>query len=102
MTREEQIKMEFAVAEQKYNTAMSNLRAEQAACSHQWSETKYDPEYVKEPITELRWQGVDCFPAYTGQYRTIKKDRWSRQCKCCEKVEYTYEQAPVAYAPKFG
>ena len=35
MTREEQIKMEFAVAEQKYNTAMSNLRAEQAACSHQ-------------------------------------------------------------------
>lgn len=102
MTREEQIKMEFTVAQQKYDAAMAQLHKEQAACSHQWTEPKYDPEYVKEPIMETRWQGVDCFPVHTGQYRTITKDRWSRQCKCCEKVEYTYQRAPVQYAPKFG
>lgn len=93
MTREEQLKME-------YESKLSALRAEQNACRHEWGETKYDPEEISEPIYETRWQGVDCFPELVGT-RPVKKDRWSRTCKKCGKVEYTKERIAVKYEPKF-
>ena len=93
MTREEQLRRE-------YESKLSALRAEQNSCRHEWEEVKYDPEEINEPIYEIGWQGVDCFPELVGT-RPVKKDRWSRTCKKCGKVEYTTEQVAVKYEPKF-
>lgn len=94
MTREEELKME-------YENKLAALRTEQNICNHEWDEVKYDPEETHEPIYETRWQGVDCFPEVVGM-RPIKKDRWSRTCKKCGKVEYTHEQVAVKFIPKFA
>lgn len=102
MTREEQIQREFDAAKEKYDRDTDALRRSQQSCSHQWELPKHDPEWVKEPIMETVWQGVDCYPSFTGRYNTTIRDRWSRRCKLCEKVEYTYQKVPVEYAPKFG
>lgn len=93
MTREEQLKRE-------YESKLSALRAEQNSCRHEWGEVNYDPEEINEPIYETHWQGVDCFPELVGTRQT-RKDRWSRTCKKCGKVEYTKEQVAVKYEPKF-
>ena len=37
----------------------------------------------------------------SSEYDEKKIDRWSRTCHKCGKVEYTYEQEPIAYVPKF-
>ena len=93
MTREEQLRRE-------YEMKLATLRTEQRNCCHEWDEVIYDPERVDEPIRETRWQGVDCYPAMVGS-RTISRDRWSRTCKKCGKVEYTKERVAVKYEPKF-
>ena len=68
---------------------------------HKWGEVKYDPEIVKEPRYETRWQGSDCWPEIVG-FTEKKVDRWSRACKKCGKVEYTKEQKAVKYEPNFN
>lgn len=93
MTREEQLKRE-------YESKLSALRTEQRNCCHEWDEVKYDPEEIKEPIYETRFQGVDCYFETVG-HKTVKNDRWSRTCKKCGKVEYTKERVAVKYEPKF-
>lgn len=69
-------------------------------CVHEWKETKYDPEEYQQPVySHMEGHGSDPYPVYN--YHPAKKDRWSRECAKCGKKEYTYEQAPVKYAPKF-
>lgn len=58
------------------------------------TETNYEPIYDNE------WHGVDCIPVIVGR-RPIEKNRWSRTCKICGKVEYTYAIVPVKYEPVF-
>ena len=57
---------------------------------------KYDPEEIQEPVYETRWQGVDCYPALVG-FRPVKKDRWSRTCKKCGKVEYATKKVVLEF-----
>lgn len=94
MNREEQLRYE-------YETKLADLKREQANCIHEWTEPKYDPEIVREPEFEERWQGVDCFPVICG-WREKEVRRWSRTCKKCGKVEYTKQTATkVELVPKF-
>lgn len=102
---EEELKQEFKITEEQlkkdYETKLANLCRIQNNCIHDWEETKYDPEIVKEPIYETKWQGVDPYYEVIGQ--TEKRvDRWSRTCKKCGKIEYTKEQVAVKYEPKFN
>ena len=96
MTREEEIKT-------RYERELRELHKEQANCCHEWGEVEFDPEIIKEPRFETKWQGVDCWPCIVG-YTEKQEERWSRTCKKCGKVEYTKEQVPVEpikYIPKF-
>jgi len=69
------------------------LLHKQQTCLHEWSEVQYDPEsYQKAHFSHYE-------PTYT--YSTAYKDRWSRVCKKCGKVEYSYEKKPVKYEPFF-
>ena len=93
MTREEEM-----IA--RHERELRELHREQNDCNHKWGEVKYDPEVINEPKYETRFQGSDCFPELIGH--SVKKvDRWSRTCKKCGKVEYTKEQKPIAFEPKF-
>jgi hypothetical protein len=78
------------------------LLDKQTNCTHEWTEVKYDPEIVREEYCTGGYEGkgVDRWPRTA--YRTIQKDRWSRTCLKCGKVEYAYEKKPVKYEPYFG
>lgn len=93
MTREEQLKYE-------YECKLMALRTEQNNCQHDWNKVEYDPEFKHIPKFEDRFVGSDYMPELVG-YDEKKIDRWSRTCHKCGKVEYTYEQKPIAYGPKF-
>lgn len=96
MTRAEELRRE-------YEEKLAALKTEQKNCHHEWDRIKYDPEEVHEPEYENRWQGVDCFPELVGM-KMVKRDRWSRTCKKCGKVQYTREKVAVnvEYQPKFS
>jgi len=70
-------------------------------CKHQWDEVKYNPEkFMEQYYTgEYDIQGIHMWPKTS--FRESHKDRWSRQCKRCGKIEYTYQQKAVKYEPKF-
>lgn len=94
MTREEKLKME-------YERKLSELKAEQNNCIHEWGEVKYDPEIKKEPYGyKTVSHGSDVYSEPEG-YKDVEYKRWSRTCKKCGKVEYTKEQVAVKYVPKF-
>jgi len=84
----------------EYEQKLAALRNKQNNCNHTWGETKYDPEIIQEPRYEMKFQGSDCYHEVVG-YTECKKDRWSRTCVNCGKVEYTYTQKPIQYAPDF-
>lgn len=74
MTREEQLKIE-------YERKLSDLRAEQNRCCHEWGDVKYDPEIKKEPYGyRMVAQGSDVWGEPEG-YRDVEHKRWSRTCK---------------------
>lgn len=86
----------------KFEQDLADLRRKQNNCNHNWGEVKYDPEFKNEPTGwEYEGRGSDLWPVATG-YRQVEVKRWSRTCKCCGKVEYTKEQVPTAYVPKFN
>ena len=93
MTREEQLKYE-------YECKLMALRTEQNNCQHDWEKVVYDPEFKHIPKFEDKFVGSDYMPELVG-YNEKKIDRWSRTCHKCGKIEYTYEQKPIAYAPNF-
>jgi hypothetical protein len=86
--------------EEKLIAMKRSLRVKQENCIHEWSQVKYDPEKYKEfHVTHYVAHGSD--PEPEGFYRDAEKDRWSRTCPKCGKVEYTYEKKPVKYEPAF-
>ncbi len=71
-------------------------------CKHDFNDAKFDPEIVRSPYYNMCTQGVDVYYEISG-YKNAQKDRWSRECKICGYVQYTYRQEPVIkeYRPKF-
>lgn len=84
----------------EYEAKMAAVQQEQRNCSHHWLPVRFDPEIVNEPVYETQFKGSDCFPVMVGT-RLVKRDRWSRECKKCGKVEYTKDVVATAFAPKF-
>ena len=90
----------------KINDLQRQIAEEQAKvrnCKHDWTDTKYDPETVKEIYGyRIEAHGSDVWTVPEG-YHDVQKARWSRTCKECGKVEYTYEQETVQVIkkPKF-
>jgi hypothetical protein len=82
------------------------IRDEQQAidnCGHEWDEAKYDPEdYMKPYGSRQVGKGSDPWWEFEG-YTPAQKDRWSRECKKCGKIQYTYTQEPIVVGikPKF-
>lgn len=94
MTREEQLKREYEIK-------LSELRAEQDNCTHNWGEVKYDPEIKSEAYgCKVVGKGSDIWCEPEG-YRDVEHSRWSRTCTKCGKVQYTKEQVAVKFEPKF-
>ncbi len=88
----------------KLQEQVRKIEESQAKCQHDWGDIKYDQEKRRTGTTELVWQGSDYY--YRGVdtgYENV--DRWSRTCKKCGKIEYTYEIEEVAVKtisrPKF-
>lgn len=82
---------------------IKRLEKETANCNHEWADVIYDPETTKEPYGN-RQVGKGSDPWWEPEgYRDVQKPRWSRECKCCGKKEYTYTQEPIVIGnkPKF-
>jgi hypothetical protein len=92
------------------NEKIERLQAEIAAeerkianCNHKFGKAIYDPETIKVGYGSVQdGAGSDPHWSYAG-YRDEKKDRWSRKCKLCNYVEYTYKLKPIVkdYEPEF-
>lgn len=81
---------------------LNSLEKRMESCSHDFKDPVYDPETVKEPVfSHYEACGSDPNPVFNYVDRT--KRRWSRECRICGKIEYTYNQEPVIkeYKPKF-
>lgn len=82
---------------------INQLKSQQATCTHEWGEVKYDPETIKVPYGSKNvGQGSDPWFVPEG-YTDQQKARWKRVCKKCEKEEFTYDKKPVIkeYVPNF-
>ncbi len=91
---------EIEKLQEQLNFKKRALATKQANCKHQWTKPVNDDEQYKEAVySHLEPHGSDPEAIYT--YHDAWKKRWRRDCPLCEKVEYTYETAPVKYAPKF-
>lgn len=92
---------EITRLENELRMKKESLRTKQDRCTHEWTDVKYDPEHYKKPIfSHYAPHGSDPVPIYN--YVSTTKDRWSRTCKKCGKVEYTYEKKATKYEPYFG
>ena len=73
------------------------------SCQHNWGEVKFDPEAhsVSDNRKGYEYHGSDMWtvPSFHTEY----KDRWSRECSKCGKIDYTYENevVKVETKPKF-
>ena len=76
--RIEQLKREIDSEKRKMNS-----------CNHNFNESIYDPETVKEGYGSIQdGGGSDPHWGYAG-YRDVQKDRWSRKCSICGLKQYT-------------
>ena len=72
----------------------ARLQNKQTVCNHEWADVKYDPEHYKRAMfSHYEPHGSDPEPIY--DYVPAVKDRWSRTCKKCGKVEYGYQKEVV-------
>lgn len=87
--------------ERELNEKKEALNKKQSNCEHEWLDTKYDPEEILIQYCTGGYEGtgVDKWPKTA--YRKGKKDRWSRTCEKCGKVEYSYVQKATRYEPYF-
>ena len=92
---------EIKQLERELHEKKASLQNKQAVCSHIWAEVKYDPEEVLVQYRTGGYEGsgVDKWPETA--YRKDKKDRWSRTCKICGKVEYGYKTEVVKHELSF-
>lgn len=89
--------------ELEYQRKKKQIQLEQFQCNHCWDSPEYDPETKKEPCGyRVIGQGSDVWVEAVG-YSSVNIPRWSRICKKCGKVEYTYRCEPIIanYEPKF-
>jgi hypothetical protein len=83
---------------------IKSLQTQMSYCKHIWKYAKYDPKTVREPFGfKHEGHGSDVFLVADG-YRNVSKPRWSRECKECGKIEYSYteEVVSVEKKPKFN
>lgn len=81
--------------EREYKQKFAQIEREQSQCSHIWEQTIYNPAKKMVPYgCRVLRQGVDFWSEPEG-YREENVPRWSRRCKKCGKVEYTYKQKPI-------
>lgn len=83
---------------------LEDVRQEQQAmdnCSHgDWAEAKYDPEEYMKPYGSKQ-TGMGSDPHWEPEgYTKAEIDRWSRECKKCGKIQYTYTQEPIVSGHK--
>ena len=73
-------------------------------CRHDWNDPKYDSETISVADDRAGYEthGVDRWPIMS--FHKEQKPRWSRECKTCGYVEYTYNEEVVSVkkAPKFN
>ena len=83
---------EIEQLERELQEKKARLQNKQATCNHEWADVKYDPEDVLVQYCTGNYVGggVDTWPETA--YRKEKKDRWSRTCKRCGKIEYGYKK----------
>lgn len=89
---------------EELQSEIQRLQLEQANCGHQWNEAQWDPEsHLEASGYRLVGHGSDPYPEATGYHR-VDKPRWSRTCKTCGKIQYTYTQEPIVVGkkPKFN
>ena len=87
----------------KLTQELAKARHNMNTCEHVFHTPKHDPETISVGYGCVQdGSGSDPHWSYAG-YRDEKKDRWSRECKKCGLIEYTYELEPVIerYIPKF-
>jgi hypothetical protein len=64
-------------------------------CKHDWKDPIYDPDYRMEGYgSRMVPMGSDTYWEYAG-YQRVEVPRWSRKCRICGEVEYTYERRTV-------
>lgn len=81
--------------EREYKQKLAQIEREQSQCSHIWEPTIYNPGKKMVPYgCRILRQGVDFWSEPEG-YREESVPRWSRRCRKCGKVEYTYKQKPI-------
>lgn len=80
--------------ERELNEKKKALQDKIRNCDHEWTDVKYDPEHYKKSIfSHYEPHGSDPEPIY--EYVPATKDRWSRTCKKCGKIEYGYKKGVV-------
>lgn len=90
----------------EYEQKLAEIEREQRCCCHEWEEPVYNPETKQVPYGfKITGRGADIWSEPEG-YRDEKVPRWSRRCKKCGKVEYTYKQKTktevTTYGPDFS
>ena len=86
--------------QEKLLAELDQSRAKIAACKHMFADPIYDPTCVSEGYGMVQdGCGSDPHWSYAG-YHDVKKDRWSRECKLCGKMEYSYELETVIIESK--
>jgi hypothetical protein len=64
-------------------------------CKHVFNAVKYNPDKEMKPYGSVQ-DGMGSDPHWSpAGYMQVDKPRWSRECKHCGKIEYTYEQENV-------
>lgn len=71
-------------------------------CHHDWDNAKYDPETQQEEYLTGEYETNGVHHHALSAFRPKIVDRWSRTCKICGFIEYTYKKAPVNYSPVFN
>lgn len=84
-------------AQERINRLQQEIESEkrkQEHCRHDFNKAVFDPkkeiEFVPDIAGGLKGHGSD--PYYDSIPKDKWVDRWSRTCKICGKVEYTYKQ----------
>ena len=82
---------------------ISELEANIHNCKHVWGDTEYAPINISEPYGfNAVGRGSDVWYEPVG-YTNVIKDRWSRTCEICGKIEYTNKEETIKMIkqPKF-
>lgn len=87
-----------------FQKKIKNIERDISNCKHVWKDSKYDPETISVADDRAGYEehGVDRWPKLS--FHNEQKPRWSRECKECGNIEYTYTQEVIKVdkQPKFN